>query len=206
MADGSRDDARGETFDRLLEWLDSDRDRAGERYEAIRRKLVKFFEWNGIAEATELADRTFDRVGRKLLEGGLRETDDPSAFCQGVARNILKEHWADVSRRRRAEQHSGAGQSSGSPAAEDSRSMERRLVCLERCLSRLSAQSSELILAYYRGSRIEKIENRKALARRLGIPMNALWIRSHRLRMTLEQCVEKCLRGPSMKSIDGGDQ
>ena len=34
-------------FDRLLDRLGPDRERAGERYEALRFKLIKFFEWRG---------------------------------------------------------------------------------------------------------------------------------------------------------------
>ena len=44
--------ARGmtpEEFEALLAQLDPDRERAGERYETIRRKLVRLFEWRGCA-------------------------------------------------------------------------------------------------------------------------------------------------------------
>jgi DNA-directed RNA polymerase specialized sigma24 family protein len=209
MQGRDRDGVPAETFDRLLEWLDRDRGRAGEIYEALRRKLLKFFEWRGVSEAAELTDRTIDRVGRKVEEGGLRQGGEPSSFFYGVAQNILKEHWAELAQRRRVAQELNATTVRGSgpfSPAEDL-SLERRLSCLDLCLSRLSPRSRELILGYYRGSKREKIENRKALADRLGIPMNALWIRSHRLRLTLELCIEKCLRGSErVKSIDSNDQ
>jgi hypothetical protein len=56
-------------FDRLLEAPDSDRERAGQSYVQIRRKLVKFFEWHGSSCPDDLADRTIDRVCRKVEEG-----------------------------------------------------------------------------------------------------------------------------------------
>lgn len=182
----------GEAFERLLDWLDPDRARAGERYETIRRKLVKFFEWRGASEAAELADRTFDRIGVKLQEGGVRQEEDPSGYFYGVARNILRESWAEQAQRGRAQRELGAT-AAGESSEEGAGETAQRLGCLEACLSRLSPHSRELILTYYRGSRSEKIENRKALAARLGIPMNALWIRSHRLRLALESCIQNCL-------------
>src|SRR6516165_9977310 len=102
MPSGRRGGIEGKTFEGLLEWLDSDRARAGERYEIIRRKLVKFFEWRGAAEAADLADRTIDRVSLKLEEGGVRREENPSAYFYGVARNILKESWAEDAQRGRA--------------------------------------------------------------------------------------------------------
>ena len=42
-------------FDLLLRQLDSDRERSGQRYELIRRKLMKFFEWRGCTTPDEYA-------------------------------------------------------------------------------------------------------------------------------------------------------
>ncbi|MBL8114745.1 MAG: hypothetical protein JNK60_17825, partial [Acidobacteria bacterium] len=46
-----------------------------------------------------------------------------------------------------------------------------------------------LLLRYYQGDGASRIENRKALADELHVPMNALRIRVHRLRERLERCV-----------------
>ena len=61
----------GAAFEQLLSVLDADRDRAGERYEVIRRKLLKFFEWRGCQRPDELADQTIDRVLEALAASGL---------------------------------------------------------------------------------------------------------------------------------------
>ncbi len=63
----------------------------------------------------------------------------------------------------------------------------------ETCLKKLSDDSRELIVAYYREQRRAKIKLRKELAERLGIPLNALRIRAHRIRTKLEDCVVNCL-------------
>jgi DNA-directed RNA polymerase specialized sigma24 family protein len=203
-----RDGLGPEAFDHLLGWLAADREQAGEAYEHIRRKLLKFFQWRGLSEAEELADRTIDRVSRKVEEGAHRGDSDPSGFFYGVARNILREHRAEGSRSYLALRELSAKASreteAGVPSQEDAdAAREDRLRCLEACLSRLSVEARELIVAYYQGHKREKIENRRALASRLGIPMNALWIRSHRLRLQLEVCIEECVsQGAGAKSID----
>jgi hypothetical protein len=50
-----------------------------------------------------------------------------------------------------------------------------------------------LVLEYYRQERKAKIDHRKLLAAELGIAVNALRIRAHRIRRSLEQCVHTCL-------------
>ena len=45
-------------FEQLLDWLDADRDVAGQRYEEIRRRLIKIFVCRGCIVPEELADRT----------------------------------------------------------------------------------------------------------------------------------------------------
>jgi DNA-directed RNA polymerase specialized sigma24 family protein len=61
-------------------------------------------------------------------------------------------------------------------------------------LKKLSDESRELIVAYYREQQRAKIKLRKELAERLGIPLNALRIRAHRIRAKLEECVVNCLQ------------
>src|SRR4030095_8986131 len=50
----------------LLARLDPDPDRAGAAYEALRRALVKFFDWRGARVPEEGADETLDRLARQL--------------------------------------------------------------------------------------------------------------------------------------------
>src|SRR5579863_10153854 len=55
-------------------------------------------------------------------------------------------------------------------------------------------ESSQLIMKYYQGDKQARIEARRDLATRLGIPLNALRIRAHRIRVHLEGCVEQCTK------------
>ncbi len=68
-------------------------------------------------------------------------------------------------------------------------------MCLRDCLQTLSTDNRELILQYYQGEKSEKINNRKRLMERLGVPVNTLRMRALRLRERLQGCVEECLGG-----------
>jgi DNA-directed RNA polymerase specialized sigma24 family protein len=72
-------------------------------------------------------------------------------------------------------------------------SSERRLECLESCAGELPPEARLLILSYYEGGAGERITGRKQLAARLGIPINNLRIRAHRIRERLEKCVSSCV-------------
>jgi DNA-directed RNA polymerase specialized sigma24 family protein len=76
------------------------------------------------------------------------------------------------------------------PSSEE---RELEFECLDKCLEKLTARNRDLILEYYRDEETGKIEHRKALASRLGIGLNALRIRAHRIRGNVETCVFECL-------------
>jgi DNA-directed RNA polymerase specialized sigma24 family protein len=190
----ARGAARGTGFEKLLAVLDADRERAGHRYEAIRRQLIKLFECRGGRRPDELADETIDRVARKLDAGEEIRGGDIGAYFYGVGRNVLRESWrrpvdeplrgplADVRTTEAGAAPDGLG--------------ERRLACLEHCVEGLPAEERNLILWYYQiGERI-LIEPRKRLAASLGISLNALRIRAHRVRGRLEACVRACVETP----------
>jgi DNA-directed RNA polymerase specialized sigma24 family protein len=70
---------------------------------------------------------------------------------------------------------------------------EKMLDCLEHCTDELDEASREIIIRYYFGEARIKIENRRALAQKLGVSVNALSIRACRIRDRLEICVRKCV-------------
>ena len=175
-------------FDLVLAFLDSDRDRAGETYERIREKLLRFFEWRGADCPEDLVDRTFDRVGKRLEGGEKIRESDPAAYFYGVARNILREHWSEQRR-----ESSFLSRLAEQARPEDDPEFEKRFRRLETCLEAMSSTDRDLLLGYYVGRGIEKIENRRRIAAKLGVPPNALRIRMFRLRARLEECVGRGL-------------
>src|SRR5436190_23726711 len=75
-----------EAFAKLLDRLDADWERAGEKYEDLRRTLVRFFEWRGAPFPEEHTDETFNRVARRLDEGV--EIKNVGGYCYEVARLV----------------------------------------------------------------------------------------------------------------------
>jgi DNA-directed RNA polymerase specialized sigma24 family protein len=169
-------------FDCLLAALDEDRERAGEQYEWLRRKLVRFFEWRGAPNAEDLSDRTLNVAARRLAEG--EAIRDMSNYCLGVARNLL----LDQAREQRREQAGSVDPVFLHPAADDPEQPDL-CQCLEHCLAELPAESRRLLLVYYGGDKRAKIDARKTLAAERGISMNALRILAYRLRARLERDV-----------------
>jgi DNA-directed RNA polymerase specialized sigma24 family protein len=178
-----------ESFDALLSQLDPDRERAGERYETIRRKLVRLFEWRGCSSPEDLADETINRVARRMAEGIELRSSDPYGYFCGVAHLLYKEVMRRASREHRALE---SGEWPHPVFTEEDEPDDRRLECLRHCLALLEPDQRDLVLRYHQGD--NNIRNRQALAGQLGIPMNALRIRVHRVRRRLEACVHDCLR------------
>ena len=168
-------------FDKMLSWLDADREQAGKRYEKIRRRLIEIFASRGCQEAEDLADETINRVARKSQDVAEGYVGDPAYYFYAVAKKIILEYL-------RAKPPAVV-----LPAPVSADEVEREHACLERCLEHLTEQDRELILHYYSEVRRVKIDQRKGLAQRLGIAPNALRIRIHRIKLTLKHCVYECL-------------
>ena len=182
-----------EQFDRLLNWLDPDRDLAGKRYEAIRLRLLKIFTCRGCSEADDLADETINRVTAKLAEIEGSYTGDQALYFYGVAQKVHMEY---IRRRPPVQESLRPGHEFGGQTAwpfDLSDDLERDYVCLERCMDRLPVENRQLVLEYYQQERRAKIDHRKRMADQLGIAVNALRIRAHRIRLQLQQCVQSCL-------------
>ncbi|HEX5084831.1 MAG TPA: hypothetical protein VFY40_22535 [Blastocatellia bacterium] len=194
-----------ETFDKMMAELHPDIELAGERYEKIRRKLVKLFEWRGCAHAEECADETFNRVAMKIADGVSIRSDDPYSYFHGVALNVLREYWRNAEQTTKTLE--GAARIQGLPLNPedlllremDQNEKERLLEYLNQCLQKLPPESLYLITRYHQGEDAPNKARRKELAESLRIPLNALRIRAHRIRAAIEKCVEKRLgRGPAV--------
>src|SRR4051794_14055470 len=179
----------GTSFTRLLRWLDDGSDSQGERYLEMRRRLVAYFDRRNRPAPDTLADETFDRVSRTLEESGRINVTPPARYCYVIARFVLLE---DIRRTDRSVpfDETRAIQRQGSTASVDEdRAWERSLDCLDRCLRALKPRDRDLIVEYYRDAKRQRIDRRRELAARMGITMNALGIRTCRLRASLEACV-----------------
>lgn len=175
-------------FDAMLAWLDPDRERAGTKYETIRVRLMKILACRGCASPEELADETINRVASKVPEIVGTWEGDPSLYFYKVAQNIFLE-WRRVTVR----QVDVPVEEAQSVPAVAAPSDEIEQDCLEKCLQELAEGERTLMLEYYRQQGQAKIDHRKKLATEMGIAVNALRIRAHRIRRSLRACVLDCL-------------
>src|SRR5689334_4150850 len=178
-------------FEQLLAWLDPEREQAAIRYEAIRISLIRILTWRGCNNAEDLADETINRVAEKVHL--LRETyvGDPAIYFYAVAKRLAKEE------QRRANSEVAISEGyyvARFPDETDAATEETLYECLSACLRRAGEEKGRMILSYYSGERNVKIANRRALAEELGIPLNALRVRMHRIRGSLEKCIAKCVK------------
>jgi len=186
-----------ETFDLLLSTLNPDRERAGEEYEKIRRKLIYFFELRGCSQVYELADKTIDRMTKKIIEG--EKVEYPQTYALSIAGYIYKEYLKELKNIGIPIEDILASRNPPRDPREleqtpDPPKQKERIECLGQCLKRLPNENRELILQYYQGEKSDKIKKRKKLAQMMGVTLNTLRIRAHRIREELEKCVTNCLR------------
>jgi DNA-directed RNA polymerase specialized sigma24 family protein len=174
-------DLTRESFEALLAWLDPNREVAGQKYEDIRIRLIKIFACRGCYEPEDLADETINRVTNKLEEIEATFIGERARYFYGVANKVHLEYL----RRKPAPPLPVV-----TNTAEEA---ELRYRCLDRCASKLTPENRELVFQYYQEEKRAKIEHRKYLADRLGIAVNALRIRAHRIRKSLQDCVRECL-------------
>lgn len=175
-----------EAFAKFLAYLDPDPEKAGGQYEAIRRTLVKFFDWRGAYFPEDCADETLNRVTRKIDEGDTIQ--DVATYCHGVARLVFLETLKSPDRQRTAFEELPP-LAAAEPEVEEP---DVRQECFNRCLRELPAESQQILLQYYQDEKRSKINNRLSLAERLGVPLNALRNRVQRLRDKLEHCINRC--------------
>jgi RNA polymerase sigma-70 factor, ECF subfamily len=177
-----------EAFAKLLAFLDADPEQAGEKYEATRRMLIKFFDWRGAFLVDELADETLNRVTRKIDEGD--EIRDFLNYCYGVARLVFLENLKRPDRKREPIEDLEPLLAAPEAMSEEE---DQQYECFDGCLETLPPESREVIMQYYQDEKRDKIGHRKELAESLGIPLNALRSRAQRVRDRLEKCVSQCL-------------
>src|ERR1700730_194256 len=179
-----------DSFAKLLSSLDTNRDRAGEKYEDLRRTLIRFFEWRGASFSEEHADEALNRTARKLSEGV--EIRNVGGYCYEVGRLVLLESLKGQDRKREPLE-SVRLETAVDPAAEADEK-ELRLLCLDDCLHALPAESRQLILDYYSYEFRSRVDLRRSLAEQFGLRREALANRAQRLRDRLEYCVISCVR------------
>jgi DNA-directed RNA polymerase specialized sigma24 family protein len=185
-----------EEFDRMLDWLDPDRDRAGERFLEIRARVTKILVRRQCYAAEELWDETANRVCHRVKDVAPTYVGDPALYFYGVARLVHKE-WLAEEKWKRERMDDWPPE-----PPEPDVNIERIHECLDGCLNKLDREEHALILQYYEKETRAKIEQRKALAEKSGITLNSLRMRVHRINGQLQKCILACLDDLETKASD----
>jgi len=149
-------------------------------YSHLHFRLVTYFRTRFPAEAEALADETIDRLARRLQDG--TPVKSLAAYALGIARFVVLETNARQGKERDATREMRLRMELG-PDEPDP-----LLLVLRRCLRSFDADSVQLIMNYYASDPgIDPIEQRRRLARRLGMSLNALRNRALRIRIALEK-------------------
>ena len=180
-----------EEFDGLLRLFSDDRDEAGLIHEEIRMSLVRYFETRDCRDADMLADETLSRVAAKAHTFDPSRHTRPSSFVFGFASKILLEYSRDP-RKMRITYDRWVQTALSQPSEENLEADDEDRECLQKCLAELSPEDRELVVSYYNKEKQEKITSRKQMAEKLGIKMETLHMRVHRLRESLRKCMKKC--------------
>jgi DNA-directed RNA polymerase specialized sigma24 family protein len=183
-------------FTKLLAILDPDPETAGGKYEQLRGRLIKFFEWRGSFISDELADETLNRLARKIDEGEEIEKN-VFALTLGIARFVLLETLKRPDNKRVEMRELTTVAAPQERREEDD---DLWAVCLRECMRGVSEENRELIIEYYQDEGRARIDERKMLAASLGISLNALFSRAKRTRDKLEECVTRCVKRKSKRA------
>lgn len=176
-------------FDRLLNWLDADRERAGSLYERIRWRLVTILASRGCPIAEELADETIDRVARRVADIEQVYVGDKAIYFLGVMNNVHHEYLRKPATPQLVD------------TSENVETREQIHLCLDNCLATLAPYSRQLIERYYAADKKAKIDLRKVIARELGIKPATLRLRALRIREKLQICIETCMSVSEARSF-----
>lgn len=170
-------------FEALLALLSSDREAAGERYERVRRGLLRYFRYRGFSDPTTLVDETFDRVARRSDQFDPSLSERPEQFIYGFAAFIALEH-----RRKAGREVPLEGiellPSRQTPVAESD--LDR----LEMCLAGLEPADRDLIMEYHSFDGSGRSEGRQMMCERLNSTSTAIYARVSRIRSKLKSCID----------------
>jgi DNA-directed RNA polymerase specialized sigma24 family protein len=188
-----------EDFNFFLNWLSPEPQEAGRKFEALRRRLITFFDVRCCSDAEGLADQTIDRVMRKLpslsadlLSSFASETtslkNPQAAYCYRFAHYVHLEYLKKLASEggELDENHYAA------VSADETKRKELRADCLDRCLKTLPPQKRRLLMLYFEKEKQAKVEHHQWLAGHFGYSINALRLQIHRLTHKMHDCISAC--------------
>lgn len=167
-----------------LEKLFAVLERAGVEYTNLHRAITAIFSSKDCgADSEGLADVTLlDRLAGKIDQG--EQVRNFAHFSRGIARLVYLEYLKDRQKLRNAiREMNYLNKNIQEP--EEEPDLRRR--CQEFCVGTLSGSERQLVVAYYLSAK-----HRAVLAEELGLLINTLGSRIHRLKLRLKKCEDDC--------------
>ncbi len=201
----NKDELQKGSFEILLKRLNADQKLAEEKYLTVRNKLIIFFRTRGYSQTDlELADKTIDRAARKLSEQENNQSENSEtqnvlsdSYFLSVAHFVLKEHQRSIKPTVAIEDLPANNQLTATTNQEQNLIEQEQTnlttSCFNDCLANFPIEQKLLIIEYF-SVEMTKAEQRQSLADKLGININALRVKAHRLRQDLVKCVENCVK------------
>ena len=174
------------SLDSLLSAFHPDKEQASYAYEALRERLIRFFEWNRCDTPEDMADETIDRLARRL-SANEEKVLDLAKFAVGIARMLIKEHLREQDRQEASLTALSEHYDDLAHRNHESAQLEERMAVLEKCLDVVPDASRNLIERYFSAESRAQIQQRQRLAEEYGISINALRNRVMRIRAELER-------------------
>jgi hypothetical protein len=171
-----------ENFEKLLRWLDPVRDKAGEKHERIRLRLIRVFSSRGCYEADFLADKTINVVTSKIDWLIDNYVGDPALYFYAVGKKVFLE-WIKPK-----------PNPDLPPLEPKPPEVEQLATYLDDCMDLLLPKERDLVLRYHEFDKQEKIQYRKKLAEESQLSRNALRIKVFHIHARLRDCLELRLR------------
>ncbi|HQR36161.1 MAG TPA: sigma-70 family RNA polymerase sigma factor [Blastocatellia bacterium] len=176
-----------ENLEKLLSYLNPDREVAGQEFELLWLKMREYFRARGCVCTEDLADEAMNRLARKIAEG--EDIRDVLRYSYGLARLI----WLEYLRKPDTNHVPLDELPVLSFLPTDLLLEKQKEQCYLHCLQQLPEEERALIIEYWDHDGQSHHEARKELAERLGISLVALRIRVTRIKKKLESCLATCL-------------
>lgn len=164
-------------FNDLLSWLDPDPKMAAQKYETIRKGLIRIFVSRGFSDPEHLADLTIDRVIEILPRRKEGFVGEKARLFYSVARYIMLE----------ALDQPEVPLTDPPPAPPHTTVTNEEYECLLQSLKELTPEELEFIHDYhvYDGEGRVKIENHESMKEELGLEGSSLRVKANRIRKQL---------------------
>ncbi|MCD9189216.1 MAG: hypothetical protein LUM44_22560 [Pyrinomonadaceae bacterium] len=183
---------RKEDFDAFLNWLSPDSEEAGKEYEQIRKGLIRFYDFRGCSDLEFLADETINRVIWKFSSLDLSKNTRKITIFYNFGFYVFREYIKHFTEKEVQLDPDWEVEDNNPQYPEDSDN--NGLNCLDKCLDKLSPNEKRLILTYYSEEKSAKTLVRKNLANELNIKLETLHVRACRIKESLRNCVEECVK------------